>query len=63
MQISRNSHSRGKISRRKNECIPSVDTLHYGLRRKVSQSNYKSIYPRLKIIDKSRVNTITILQN
>lgn len=37
--------------------------LHNGLRRKVSETDYKSIYPRMKIGNRSQVNTISILKN
>lgn len=55
--------SRSKRNKLQDSTLNTVDVLHNGLRRKISQTDYKSIYPRLKIGAKSQVNTISILKN
>lgn len=55
--------SRSKRSRLQDQSLSTVNLLHNGLRRKISHTDYKSIYPRLKITANSQVNTFSVLKN
>jgi hypothetical protein len=57
------SASQSKRLQRPTTATSSVNLLHSGLRRKVSEADYISLYPRMKLSSSQVSNTFAILKN
>lgn len=62
MQRSQLSVSRSKRSKVQEHPMSTIELLHNGIQRKVSQTDYKTLYPRMKT-PKNNSSTINLIRN